>query len=264
VDAHNEYGTFVSPRLSALFRPATQWSLRASVGAGFAAPTPLVDEVQARSLAVLNPLSGLRAERASSASLDAKWARKPWDVNVSVFASQIRHPLAVRESAQPDRLDLVNSNGPLRARGAEMLIGYTEGLFHVLANSTLLDVTEVAPGEPRRAADLVPRFSAELAVIVEDDDVGRIGMEIQYTGRQPLSDDPFRDRSRAYVELNVLGELRVGRAAVFLSALNLTNVRQRDADPLLRPAPGLAGEPITDVWAPLLGRTFNLGVRAQL
>ena len=145
-----------------------------------------------------------------------------------------------------------------------MLIGYTQGLFHVLANSTLLDVTEVPPGETRRAADLVPRFSSELAIIVEDDDVGRIGMEIQYTGPQHLSDDPFRDVSRSYVEVNVLAELKIGKAAVFLTALNLTNVRQRDDDPLLRPAPGLAGEPITDVWAPLLGRTFNLGVRVEL
>ena len=57
--------------------------------------------------------------------------------------------------------------------------------------------------------------------------------------------------SRAYVEINALGEVRVGRAAIFLNALNLTNVRQRDDEPLLRPAPGLGGEPITDVWAPL-------------
>lgn len=265
VDAHSDYGTFVSPRVSALLRPPMgQWSLRASVGTGFAAPTPLVEEVQARSLGVLNPLHGLRAERASSASLDGKWARKPWDVNLSVFASQIRHPLAVREAAQADRLDLQNSDGPFRARGAEMLLGFTQGPFHVLANSTLLDVTEVPPGEARRDADLVPRFSAELAIIVEDEDRGRIGMEIAYTGRQTLADDPFRSLSEPYVEVNVLGELKVGRASIFLNVLNLTNVRQRDEDPLLRPTPGPAGDPITDVWAPLVGRTLNIGVRAEL
>ncbi len=265
VDAHSDYGTFVSPRVSALFRPPTgRWSLRASVGSGFAAPTPLIEEVQARSLSVLDPLHGLRAERASSASLDAKWARKPWDVNVSAFASQIRHSLAVRESAQPGRLDLLNSEGPFRARGAEMLIGFTEGPFHVLANSTLLDVSEVPPGEARRDADLVPGFSAELAIIVEDEDRGRIGMEIAYTGRQHLSDDPFRDVTEPYVEVNVLAEVKVGKAAIFLNVLNLTNVRQRDDAPLLRPTPGPGGDPITDAWAPLVGRTLNIGVRAEL
>jgi len=265
VDAHSDFGAFVSPRVSALLRqPMGRWSLRASVGTGFAAPTPLVEEVQARSLGVLNPLRGLRAERAASASLDGKWARKPWDVNLSVFGSQIRHPLAVREAAQPDRLDLVNGEGPFRARGAEMLIGFTEGPFHVLANSTLLDVTEVPPGEARRDADLVPRFSAELAIIVEDEGRGRIGMEIAYTGRQQLADDPFRSVSEPYVEVNVLGEVKVGHASIFVNALNLTNVRQRDYAPLLRPSPGPAGDPITDVWAPLTGRTLNIGVRVEL
>src|SRR5262249_34904405 len=39
VDSNNRYGTFASPRLSALFRqPGSPWSLRASAGAGFAAP----------------------------------------------------------------------------------------------------------------------------------------------------------------------------------------------------------------------------------
>ena len=42
----------------------------------------------------------------------------------------------------------MNSDGPLRARGAEMLIGYTAGPVHMLANATYLDVTEA--GAARR------------------------------------------------------------------------------------------------------------------
>ena len=50
IDAHR-YGTFISPRLSALLRkPAGEWSLRASIGSGFAAPTPLIDQVEATSI----------------------------------------------------------------------------------------------------------------------------------------------------------------------------------------------------------------------
>ena len=264
VDDQSDYGTFFSPRVSVLVRPGADWSLRASIGTGFAAPTPLVDEVQARSLGVLTPLRGLRAERASSTSLDAKWAANSWDVNVSAFASEIRNPLTVRTAAEPDRLDLINGEGPLRARGAELLIGYAEGAVHLLINSTLLDVTEVGAGEVRHRADRVPRFSAEIAGILEDEERGRLGLEISYTGRQSLEDNPYRDVSRSYVEVNALAEWRVGRAAIFLNALNLTNVRQSEFDPLLRPAPGPGGDPITDAWAPLIGRTFNLGVRLRL
>jgi iron complex outermembrane receptor protein len=197
-------------------------------------------------------------------SIDAKWAQKPWDVNISVFSSEIRHPLDVEQSAQPDRLELVNGAGPLRSRGAEMLVGLVVGDLHVLVNSTYLDVTEAAPFGGRREAELIPRFSAEIASIYEVEEHGRVGMEIQYTGRQALTDNPYRTRSPGYFEVNALAELRVNKAKFFVNALNVTNVRQRDYDPLLRPTPGLGGEPITDVWSSLAGRTFNVGVRLEL
>ena len=116
-DAHNQYGAFFSPRLSALIRqPGSAWSLRASIGAGFAAPSPFVDEVEATSLARLLPLRGLRAERAVTASLDAKWAAEGWDVNFSVFNSDIRNPLTVAD-ALGTKLELVNGAGSRRAPG---------------------------------------------------------------------------------------------------------------------------------------------------
>ncbi|HEV3050954.1 MAG TPA: TonB-dependent receptor, partial [Longimicrobium sp.] len=47
VDRHSEYGTFFSPRLSALVRPAEGWSIRASAGTGYYAPTPFTEETEA-------------------------------------------------------------------------------------------------------------------------------------------------------------------------------------------------------------------------
>jgi outer membrane receptor for ferrienterochelin and colicins len=83
VDSNNQYGTFASPRLSALFRqPGSPWSLRASAGGGFAAPTPFVEEIAATGLGPLTPLRGLHAERAVTESLDGKWALEEWAVNV--------------------------------------------------------------------------------------------------------------------------------------------------------------------------------------
>ncbi len=264
VDAHNDYGTFLSPRLSALFRVGPRWSVRASAGTGFSAPTPLIEETEARSIGLVNPLRDLQAERAQSVSIDVKWALSPLDVNVSVFASQVRHPLDVEVAAQPGRLELINKGGPLKSRGAEALIGYSTGPIHLLANATYLDVTEEAPASGRREVALVPRFTAELAGILEDDDRGRVGIEISYTGRQSLWENPYAQRSRSYVEINALAELRFGDAAVFLNAMNLTNVRQQGTMPLLRPTPGPGGDPLTDVWAPLIGRTYNIGIRAKM
>jgi outer membrane receptor for ferrienterochelin and colicins len=150
VDAHNVYGTFLSPRLSALLDPPDgEWSVRASIGGGFAAPTPLVDEIEATGLGTLLPLRGLRAERALTASLDAKWADHGWDVNASVFTSEIRHPLEA-QSAPGQKLELVNAPGRRRAPGAEALIRYVTGPLQLIASWSYLDVTELSVRARRR------------------------------------------------------------------------------------------------------------------
>jgi iron complex outermembrane receptor protein len=158
----------------------------------------------------------------------------------------------------------VNADGPRRALGAELLLHYVSGPLHLLGSSTFLDVTDAAAGGGRQDAERVPQVSGELAAILEDEDRGRIGLEVSYTGRQTLDDNPYRDEGSDYVEVNALGEIRFGSVAVFFNAINLTDVRQTHFDPLLRPLPAADGQRIVDVWAPLAGRTFNLGVRMEL
>jgi outer membrane receptor for ferrienterochelin and colicins len=264
VDIHNSLGTFFSPRFSALFRqPKSAWSLRVSIGGGFAAPTPFVEEIEATSLATLLPLRGLRAERASTESLDFKWADEGWDVNVSVFNSEIHEPLQAI-SAGGAMLDLTNAPGPRRAPGAELLVRYLAGPLQLIGSWSGIDATERGLSGLRQDAPLVPRQSAELAFIVESEKRGRIGLEAGYTGRQAIENDPYRSMSQPYVELNALGEIRFDRYAIFLNAINLSDVRQTHLDPLVRPTSGPGGNPITDVWAPLDGRRFNIGVRVRM
>ncbi|MEA3180542.1 MAG: outer rane receptor for ferrienterochelin and colicin [Gammaproteobacteria bacterium] len=261
VDSNNQYGTYASPRLSALFRqPGSPWSLRASAGGGFAAPTPFVDEVQSTSLGVLTPLRGLHAERAVTESLDGKWAVDEWDVNVSVFNSQIHNPLEARPVAG-ERIELVNAAGSRKAPGGEVLIHYVAGALQMIGSWSYINATQAAPDGSREPAPLVPRHSAELGGILESETRGRIGLEANYIGTQGLEDDPYRTLSRPYILVNALAEIRFSGFSIFINAINLTGTRQTHYDPLIRPAPGWGGDPITDVWAPLDGRTFNIGIR---
>jgi outer membrane receptor for ferrienterochelin and colicins len=181
-----------------------------------------------------------------------------------VFGSRIRDPLTIRSAPQPGRLELVNADGSRHAVGAELLVHFVAGSFHMIGSSTLLDVTEADPQGGRRDSDLIPEFAAELVALIEDEDRGRIGFEVSYTGRQQLFDNPYRSVSRRYFEFNALAEIKLGRAAIFFNAINLTDVRQTRFDPLLLPTPAADGQRITDVWASLAGRTYNLGVRMEL
>ena len=112
---------------------------------------------------------------------------------------------------------------------------------------------------------LTPRHSAGLVASVEQHGHFRVGLELYYTGRQALDDNPYRDASRPYLLVGLLGErafdTRVGVARLFVNLENLTNVRQTRHDPLLLPERGAGGRWTTDAWTELTGFTLNGGVR---
>lgn len=264
LDLHSEFGALPNPRLSLLLRPGGDWTLRASAGTGYFAPTPFTEETEVLGLSRLEPPGKLRVERARSASLDLGRAFGPFEVNGTLFGSRVRDPLQLRRVGE-GRVELFNAPGPTRTRGTDLLLRYHEEPLHVTATYTFTRSTEPDPeGGPRREVPLTPRHAAGMVGMWEAEDAGRVGVELYYTGAQELEDNPFRATSRPYLVLGFLAERRFGRARVFLNAENLLDARQTRHDPLLLPARSPEGRWTTDVWAPLEGRTFNAGVRLEL
>ncbi len=263
VDRHSEYGTQWAPRLSALVRLTPAWSLRASAGTGYFAPTPFTEETEVIGLRPLVPLRGIRGERARSGSLDLGGALGAVELNATLFGSAIERPVGLRAVAsQPGRVQLVNVAGPTRTAGGELLMRWTPEPFHVTASYTLVRSTEEDPESgARRDVPLTPRHQAGVVGMWEAEERARVGVEMYYTGRQWLDDNPYRDRSKPYVHVGVLAERRFGRARVFVNAENLLDYRQTKYDPLVLPTRGLGGRWTTDVWGPLEGRVANVGVR---
>jgi iron complex outermembrane receptor protein len=151
VDFHDEFGTFVSPRLLGAVSPGSRRLVARLVGHGLLAGHAAGGRNRGHRVGALDPLTGLQAERASSGSLDFKWAVRPFEINLSAFASEIRHPLDAESASQPGRVVIVNDREPLRIRGAELLVGGAIGDTHLLFNSTYLDATEESPGGGRRS-----------------------------------------------------------------------------------------------------------------
>lgn len=260
LDHHSEYGAFLNPRLSALLRPGG-WVIRASAGGGYFAPSPFTEETEAVGITRLEPYEDLDAERSRSAMLDVGRTVGAWELNGTLFGSEIRNALRVR-TAGDGALTLFNSAEPVRTRGSELLARYHRAGIHLTATHVYTRSTEPDPDGPgRREVPLTPRHTAGIVGAWEDEDWGRAGLEIYYTGRQALEDNPYRTASEPYLVLGFLVEKRLGRARVFLNAENLLDTRQTAYDRLVRPARGDDGRWITDVWAPLEGRAFNGGVR---
>ena len=263
VDQHSEYGTQLAPRLSALLRLGPVWTVRASAGAGYFAPSPFTEETEVIGLAQLQPLVDIREERARSASMDLGGVLGVVEMNMTVFGSVIDRPIALGEArGNPDRVQLWNLEGPTRTAGGELLVRWNPEPFHVTGSYTFVRSTEqdVETGA-RRTTPLTPRHQAGIVTMWEQEERARAGLEIYYTGRQVLDDNPYRDESRPYVHVGVLAERRFGAARVFVNAENLLGYRQTRHDPLVLPSRGLGGRWTTDVWGPLEGRVANFGVR---
>jgi iron complex outermembrane receptor protein len=261
LDVHSEYGTHLSPRLSMLYRPGP-WTVRASYGRGFYAPTPFVDETEAAGLARLEPLGGLRAESVETASLDFGYASGPIEAHATLFASNLEGTTRL-EPIGTERVRLVNVAGLTRTRGSELMLRYRMEPFSLTASYVYIGASEPDPsgGAGRRVVPLTPRHTGGVVAMWEKHGKGRIGLEAYYTGRQQLEDNPYRAVGRPYVELGMLAELVLGKISLFVNAENILGIRQTNYDPLLLPRRAADGRWTVDVWAPTDGFVVNGGLR---
>ena len=262
-DKHSEYGDQFSPRLSLLYRPGP-WTIRASWGRGFYAPTPLIEETEAAGLSRLEPLAGLVAETAETVSFDIGYAAGAFETGLTLFGSDINDAVRLQTVA-PDRVQLVNQDGVTRTRGVEALLRWRQAPFVVTTSYVYLDASEPNVGVPAfRKVPLTPRHSVGIVAMWEEHDRGRVGLELYYTGTQSLEDNPYRNESEPYLHIGLLGEIVLGRFRLFLNLENLLDVRQTKDDSLLRPSRSPAGLWTVDAWAPLEGFIANAGFRVGL
>jgi outer membrane receptor for ferrienterochelin and colicins len=257
VDFHNRFGTFFSPRLSALLRRGG-WTGRISAGQGFFAPTPLTEETEAAGLAKLLLPAPLRAERGRSATVDVTRTMGPLSVTGTLFESNIDHPVYVDRATT---YSIFNLAGPTKNRGAELLATWRKAPFSATASYTYVRASELEPSG-RVEVPLTPRQSLGLVGMWEKEGVTRAGLECYYTGKQRLEYNPYRNESEPYVIMGAMAEHKiVAHVKLFLNLENMTNVRQTRWDPLLLPARESDGRWTVDAWAPLDGRVINGGAR---
>jgi iron complex outermembrane receptor protein len=258
-DFHSRYGTFVSPRFSALFR-AAGWTSRLSAGQGFFAATPLTEETEAAGLTRLTVPRNLLVERGRSLSIDLSRKLGPVFASATAFGSHVRNPIRVDRASV---YQLTNAPQPTDNRGVELLATWRNSPFSVTTSYTYVRSREWESGQ-RVDVPLTPRHSAGLVGVWERESVGRIGVEFYYTGKQRLEQNPYRSTSQPYISIGFLAEKRVGPVRLFINAENLTNVRQTRWNSLLRPNRAADGRWTVDAWAPLDGRVINGGIRFQL
>jgi iron complex outermembrane receptor protein len=255
LDHHSRYGWFLSPR-GALLARTGPWTARLVAGGGFVGPTALTEETEAAGLARLTVREPLQAERGRSVAFDLGRTDGPLAYSATFFASRVSHPARVLS----ETYTLVSLDEPATTSGVELLGTLRQAPFAVTASYTYVRAREQV-GIVTEDVPLTPRHSAGLVAMLENEETGRLGLEVYVTGRQRLEANPYRDTSEPYVIVCLLAERRLGPVRLFINGENLTGIRQSRWDPLLRPDRAIDGRWTVDGWAPLEGRVVNGGIR---
>jgi iron complex outermembrane receptor protein len=284
-DRHNRYGAYCAPRASVGLGSQRPWGARVTVASGAFAPTPFIDETQGVVLERLVPFASptiaigrptlcagdsvqttapltIRAERAVFGSLDVTRRAGRLELSAGIFGSTIEHRFVLWElNIFEERPQLINVPGPKRSLGTRFLARYSHGpagiaMAYVYLRSTLA----YRSASDRIESPLTPRHSAEAEAWWQPASRSVVRLQVSYTGRQTVVDDPYRGSAPAYATIDLHVSQRIAGADLYLDAANLSDVRQTRHDPLLMQAPDGTGRWTTPIWAPLAGRILRAGV----
>jgi len=265
-DWHSEYGTQFSPRVSVLYRPE-QWVIRGAFGQGYFAPTPFIEAIDESGLSKLSPINKLEEEHATTASLDISFTEGNLETSMTLFSSNIDNvtELVAIEGATSHsdyQVEIVNSPGETQIRGTELLLRYRWQDIKMTGSYLYTDATKLSESATGRSPiALTPKHSAGLVVMWEEHGSHIVGFEAYYTGTQHLDDNPYRNKSKSYWHLGLLGQITIGNVSWFINAENLLDIRQTKEEPLLLPAQASSGRWTTDIWSRNDGFIVNAGVR---
>lgn len=262
-DLHPEAGTQRTERVALLARPVAGWTVRGSVGTGYATPTGRTEESDAIGLRTVRVPNPLDPERSIGGMIDINGTLAGAEVLFTAYRSNITDAVQLTElPGSRGETALRNAAGPTKVGGIEGLAVWRFSGGKFIANygysrGTRPDVMTGA----LEALPLLPRHRVGGDLMLERPGVYRMGIEGTWFGAQPLDDNPFRTTSKPYLYTMALIARQVGAIEVVANFENLLNVRQTDTDPLVRRTPGMGGRWTTDVWAPLEGFMANVAIR---
>jgi outer membrane receptor for ferrienterochelin and colicins len=261
VDSHSEYGNFLLPRVSVLYLPAPDVTLRLGGGYGYKTPTVFIseaEELQYKNIVPIDP-DEFDAETSKGLNVDINHrldTSGPLSLNSNLllFYTQIDDSIQIVERGNTHVFS--QSEGKVKTHGAEinLIFGYNDWRYFV--GYTYVDATrETLTGDSEMPLVSKHRFNQMLVWEKEDD--FRIGLEAYYFSEQQREGDTT---GRDYWIFGIMSEKKLGaHITAFLNFENFTDTRQTryediNAGDLVNPA-------FRDIYAPLDGFVANGGVR---
>lgn len=258
---HNNYGTFVLPRLAIFHRINEKFGIRGGLGTGYKSPYPLTPQIKDYDINKINQLNhNAIPERSFGGNLEANYKYSWGDshhifINHAFFLTQINHPFISFEESD-GTLSFFNANRPIVTQGFDSYIQLKLSAWEIYFGYTFTDARRKYLNQ-NRFVPLTPKNRAASTLVYEIENAWRFGIEASYNGKQ------FRDgetQTQDYVFMAAMIERKFGaKFSLVLNAENLFDKRQSKYERIYT---GSITNPIyKPLWAPLDGRVINLALR---
>ncbi|MBC6988222.1 TonB-dependent receptor [Hymenobacter sp. BT491] len=262
IDRHNCYGTFVLPRLSALYKFSARVSSRLGGGLGYKAPSFFVNELDERDFAHVLPFaSTVRAEQSAGANWDLNYQLTDGEfsltINQSFFLTRIQHPLLLNFDPTTGFITFFNAPKPFLTRGFETYVRMREDETELYLGYVFTDARK-RYDTANPYLSLIARHKLAGVGTYEFSEHWRAGLEASYIGKQYLDDGTT---TPGYPIMAAMARYATGPLAFVLNTENLLNYRITRKENIVL---GDRTNPtFRQLWAPLEGRVTNLSVTAK-
>ncbi len=259
-DFHNQYGTFVLPRISLLYKVTSGITSRLGGGMGYKIPTLFNSDVDERNYANLSLAANVKAERSTGANLDVNFKKQIGEVelaiNQSFYITNINNPLVAVNS--PGSIFYFTASKPIVTKGFETWMQITYDEVEAYIGYTLADAKKkYDPLNPYLELSARDKFAA--VVSYEFSKRFRACIEASYTGTQYLEDG---NKTPAYLFAAGMIRYDIKRFSFVLNCENFFDYRQTRKEAIV--IPPTTNPTFKQLWAPIDGRVVNLSVKIKL
>ncbi|MFT5250956.1 MAG: outer membrane receptor for ferrienterochelin and colicins [bacterium] len=263
LNTENGGQSFVLPKISALYKMTPELSIRLGGGMGYRMPSLFSEEAEPygyKNVQAVN-FENLVAEESYGTNIDFKYQSTFGTDNVLLSLNQmfffnvIDNPITLNETNANNRV-YEQTNDSLLSKGFESQIKLTVDKFTWFLGYTYTDAY-LENGENKNGLTLTPKHSIKGDLLFVVDNKWRIGWDYDYKSGQFLNNGHITE---SLFTTGVIVERTIDNFVIFLNAENFTDVRQSNVGDVLTD-----GSPqFTEVWAPLDGYFFNMGLKIKL
>lgn len=259
-DFNSQYGTFVLPRVSLLFKVSPDLSGRIGGGLGYKLPTIFTEEAEGLTFQNILPINpeATEAERSIGGNFDLNYKtvlgeKMTFSINQLFFYTQLNDALVLRDNPAEQDFFFENADGVINTKGFETNIKFTYLDFKLFLQYAFVDA-RLDYLNANNQKPLTPKHNAGAVLVFEQHGKWRLGLESYYTGRQFRSDF---SQTRDFWIVGFMALRQLKHFSLFLNFENFVDTRQSRYQDIVQPP--ISDPTFAEIWAPTDGFVINGG-----